>query len=145
MVRLKPTFFIHGMLAASLVLSIGCGGGTPRPAVTIVGIVTLDGEPLSGASIRFTSPESGETAYANLDDGGRYRVRFPEADIGVEYVATVGTPVEDDLDATAIAENPPERVRDLVPEKYRDRSSSGLKVMVSGGGETEFNVDLTSQ
>lgn len=131
------------MLAViGMAMSAGCGGPTDRPQVRVTGVVTLDGAPLTFGSVQFTSTKTGETAYANLDDDGRYMVTFPEADLGVEYEVTVGQPVDDELDATALLENPPEATRNVIPRKYSSRATSGLTVLISDSGETQFDVNL---
>ncbi|WP_146594569.1 carboxypeptidase-like regulatory domain-containing protein [Novipirellula galeiformis] len=131
---------------ASLALLVGCGGdGDARQAATISGQVLLDGAPLSVGSIQLTSPKTGESASANLDSDGRYSVTFPKADVGADYEVTLGPPVEDDLDATALMENPPEKVRSLIPKKYTDRTTSGLKTTLEAAGENQFNVELLSR
>jgi len=130
---------------ACVVTLAGCGGSDTRPEATITGQVLLDGSPLTAGSIRFTSTKTGESAYANLDGSGRYEVTFPEADVGSEYDVTVGAAIEEELDATAIAENPPEKVRSRIPRKYSDRTTSGLKTTIATEGENQFDVELRSR
>jgi len=131
------------LLVAWFVLLAGCGGS--GSSATISGVVTLDGKPLPAGSVQFASTKSGQAAFANLEGDGRYSVVFPEADLGAEYEVTVGEPVDDDVDATAIAENPPEKTKRRIPQKYSDRTTSGLKVTIANPGETEFNIDLQSR
>ena len=144
----RQSVLLMGLMATATVafgLSLGCAGGESRPSVELEGVVTLDGEPLPAGSIQFTSTKTGEAAYTNLDAGGHYQIEFPQADIGSEYEVTVGPPQDADLDATAIVENPPEQVADLVPMKYRDRTTSGLSVVIETEGKNTFDFALTSK
>lgn len=127
-----------------LVVIAGCGGAGARPSASISGQVRLDGAPLSAGSIHFTSPKTGETAYANLDGNGRYRVTFPEADLGAEYEVAVRAPVDEDIDATALLENPQPRTETVIPQKYTDRTTSGLRAEIARAGENEFDFELQS-
>ncbi|QDS86469.1 hypothetical protein EC9_06310 [Rosistilla ulvae] len=143
MVYFNKTRFLR--LLASLVLLVGCGDSDPRQPATISGQVLLDGTPLSSGNIQLTSPKTGESAAVNLDNDGRYSVTFPKADIGADYEVTIGPPQEEELDATALVENPPEKVVNLIPKKYSARTTSGLKTTLATAGENEFNVELTSE
>lgn len=133
------------VLMLAVFVSAGCGGGDERPSASIQGTVMLDGEPLSVGSVQFTSTKTGESAYANLDDTGRYLVKFPEADIGTEYQVTVGKPVEENVDANELAMNPPEPVKIRIPQRYWNRATSGLTTTISSAGENTFNIDLRSR
>lgn len=133
-------------LLACWVLLAGCGGDDDdRPTATIIGQVTLDGAPLSSGSIQFTSPKTGESAYANLDSEGRYRVTFPKADVGSDYDVTVGRAVDENQDPTALAEDMPKPGPNPVPRKYSDRTTSGLKATIANPGENQFDVHLKSR
>ncbi|WP_417392225.1 carboxypeptidase-like regulatory domain-containing protein [Gimesia sp.] len=124
----------------------GCGGETDaRPAVEIKGTVTLDGAPLQEASIQFTSPKTGESAYANLDASGQYSITFPKADIGSVYEITVTPPVVDEQNAMALAEQPKEKTASSIPAKYASRTTSGLTTRIEQAGTHEANFDLKSK
>ncbi len=131
--------------AACLTFLAGCKNANQRPAASISGRVTLDGAPLSAASIQFTSPKTGESAYANLDADGRYKVTFPQADLGADYEVSFGPPVDEDVDATALAENPQPRATSPIPKKYTERTTSGLKANVATAGDNTFDVQLLSR
>lgn len=139
-------------LKLSLVLFIsvsflaGCGGDTDsRPAVEIKGTVTLDGAPLQEASIQFTSPKTGESAYANLDQNGQYAITFPKADIGTDYEITITPPVVEEENAMALAEQANKKPETKIPAKYSNRTTSGLTAKVEEAGTNEANFDLQSK
>lgn len=139
------SFLGYAGLAACLVGLAGCGRAERRPPVTITGQVSLDGAPLSSGSIQFTSGKTGEAAYANLSSDGRYTVTFPAADVGAEYDVTVGPPIEENVDATAIAEKPQQAKPKLIPRKYSDRTSSGLKAKIDKAGDNQFDFQLKTR
>src|SRR5438552_677120 len=61
-------------LTAALTLAAGCGGGTPRP-VRVAGVVLLDGNPLAGATVRFTPEDSkGQGAYGLTEENGNFHL-----------------------------------------------------------------------
>lgn len=62
---------IYGLIAAMALLAVGCSDGLDR--VGIVGTVTYQGEPLSGAEILFR-PEFGPNSGATSDDSGKFEV-----------------------------------------------------------------------
>ena len=142
MVNFSTTYCVIPLLAACLTLAAGCSDEAVRPPAAIAGIVTLGDEPLKSGSIQFTSPDTGESAYSNLDENGRYRVEFPAADVGALYEVTVGPAVEEDVDATAVAENPQPRTESQVPQKYRQRTTSGLSFRLASEGENTYDVAL---
>ncbi len=121
-------------------LTAGCGRSADRPPATISGIVSLDGEPLKSGSIQLTSMKTGEAAYTNLDEAGKYRLEFPEADVGAEYQVTIGQPVTDSPDALAA---PVSTAKNNVPAKFANRATSGLTAQLQAGENTQ-NFDLKS-
>jgi len=143
----RPVFETVVAALLPLFFLAGCGAGSDdhRPTATLSGVVTLDGNPLPAGSIQFTSTRTGETAYANLSSDGRYLIEMPAVDVGTEYDVTIGPPIEEDLDATALEENPPEKIRQLIPRKYSARTTSGLKVTIANAGANEFDFDLQSK
>jgi len=133
-------------LFAGLLFCLGCSGGTDeRPPIEITGTVTLDGKPLKDGSIHFTSPKTGETAYANLDGSGMYTISFPKADINSAYEVTIKPPVVEEQDAMALAEKPQKKTETKIPAKYSDRTTSGLTTKIEQEGTTEANFDIKSK
>lgn len=130
-------------LSMLLSLAIGCTGTQDnRPPIEISGTVTLNGQALQEASIQFTSPKTGESAYANLDTSGHYTLTFPKADIGSEYEITITPPVVEEENAMALAEKPKQKTKPKILRKYSNRTTSGLKAKIKQAGKSEFNFDL---
>lgn len=129
-----------------LVLS-GCApSGIPEgPApVPVDGTVTLDGQPLAGASVMF-----GQAAFGETDANGHYQLSAsggkkgcPPGDYQVvveKWVMPDGSPYKSGemspMDAGAKQE---------IPAKYTSMESTELKASVPAAGGT-FNFDLTSK
>lgn len=141
---------------------LGCGSG-PGDLNAVSGMVTLDGEPLSGATVSFSpaSDGSGRPAVGTTNEQGVYELtdmRFSQAGPGVavgEYIVTISKtsvaeqsyPEEDDPnygdlpDPTSTGST---GVKSLVPEKYGDRSSSGLTASVESGNNENVDFELTT-
>ncbi|QDT91799.1 carboxypeptidase-like regulatory domain-containing protein [Gimesia algae] len=137
--------YIACLLFSTVFLS-GCGSDLDsRPTVEIMGTVTMDGSPLQEASIQFTSPKTGESAYANLDKNGKYSITFPKADIGSAYEITITPPVVEEENAMALAEQSQNKSTTKIPAKYSDRTTSGLSARVEQAGTNEANFDLKSK
>lgn len=131
------------LMLALAVLGAGCGGAIVRPPASFSGVVKLDDQPLKSGSIQFTSLRSGETAFANLDSAGRFRVEFPEADLGTDYQVTVGQPIPaEEVDAIDALTAPPPQIKNNVPAKYANRSTSRLSARLETQGENLVDFDL---
>ena len=133
----------------------GCSGGTPVPEyagrlVPVTGTVTLDGQPLAGASIVFhpdAKVQGGENAFGTTEPDGSYELQTivvghgpkPGA-VPATYVVTIhkvtmpdGSPVPADMtDADAESEG----AKSVVPARYTQMEQSPLKVEVAAGGGT---------
>ena len=152
------------MLAMVVTLGVvGCGGSGEEPTflkdlVPATGNVTLNGEPLSGATVIFApgiSVEGGRMATAVTDDSGAYELitRVPGASeekskgaLPGEYVVAIsrielpeGVTLPDDIsdENEAIARG----AKQLVPEEYVDPQTSTLKATVaSPKAENDFKL-----
>src|SRR5262249_17030259 len=68
------------LLPALLLAAAGCGGlGKP---VKVEGVVTLDGHPLSGATVTFAPAEGGRPASGRTDTDGSFRLTTFRSDDG---------------------------------------------------------------
>ncbi|QDU73093.1 hypothetical protein Pan97_00600 [Bremerella volcania] len=120
---------------------VGCQGRSARPSADIQGVVRLDGKPLEQASVHFTSPRTGESAYANVEPGGTYRIPFPEVDIGELYEVAVRKPVVEVEYATDAPTSQPKTTK--IPDRYANRRTSGLTFKIESGGSQTFDIDLS--
>jgi len=126
----------------------GCGQKAPRnpDAVPVSGTVTLDGQPLSGASVNFWSERDQFAGTTGPD--GRYTL-VPGADPGT-YTVTVsktggkgpgGVGVEPGFEPTeAIVP-----ITQRIPPQYSNRTHSRLTFTVNAAGTDAADFDLTTK
>lgn len=141
--------------AVAIGLSIaGCGGrpsGYPETA-PVMGVVTLNGTPLEGATVSF-SPAAGRSSSGRTDSSGRYELyytgRIKGAMLGKHRVSISRqvpddqhklTPYEQELQAEGNYWAP---LIESLPERYHGRTS-GLTAEVSAGRNL-IDFELTSE
>lgn len=127
--------------------------------VQVSGNVTLDGQPLSGAMVKFEAPD-GQYSYGMTDSDGHYTLRFDSEKQGVTpgdkivRISTSASPGEGEEfleappgegagegeDGSAVA-TPKKEER--VPEQYN--KNSDLKRTVKPGENQTFNFELKSK
>jgi len=113
----------------------GCGSGVDTPPLgKVSGTVTLNGEPLDGATIEF-QPESGRPSIGTTDAEGNYSLLFradtPGALVGTHTVRITSQRASSGGEGgEPLVEARPE----VVPQDYNDRST--LTVEVTEGSNT---------
>lgn len=150
----------------------GCGGSDRPELATASGIVTLDGEPVEGASVTFVPLTGGRPGTGITDGAGRYTIKTysdsPGAIVGDHRVAVMkisgpgafvlqedapaeGAEAGDDneggllstIEVVDSSETPePEIIYD-VPQKYMNANESGLQVTVRLEGSDTLNLELS--
>ena len=126
----------------------GCGGAeNDQPDLGLVkGIVSLDGKPLTGASISFL-PDAGRTASARTDANGYYELTYirdtPGCKLGHNKVI-ITTLMENAEDDSALegddANTKVKPVKETLPAKYNTKTE--LEAIVKPG-ENNFDFKLT--
>lgn len=125
-----------GVIAAISFLVLGCGAKVELPPLgTVTGKVTLDGQPVTNATVTFQST-NGQSAYGNTDASGNYELKFRSGATGAE-VGSNTVRIETILDAP-----PPVGYKDPIPAKYNSQTT--LKVDVQAG-ENTHNFELSSK
>ncbi|QDV67504.1 hypothetical protein Poly24_12040 [Rosistilla carotiformis] len=128
-----------GLLAMLILATFGCGPSGLPPLGTVHGTVTIDGQPVEGASIEFI-PENGRPSVGETDTSGNYNMMFTyDADgalVGKHTVriTTAREGVVSEGDGPSIEARP-----ELLPAKYNEASE--LQVDVAAGDNT-FDFDL---
>lgn len=125
------------ILGACVVFSLaGCGGGGDTSNLgKVSGTVTLNGEPLEGATLEFVPEHGGRPSIGLTDDDGNYTMLFradtPGALIGAHLVRITSQRSQSGGEGgEPLVQARPE----LVPQEYNDQST--LKVMVKEGRNT---------
>jgi hypothetical protein len=154
------------LLLVGLMGAVGCD--SQIKVVPAGGIVTLDGEPLEGASVAFSPVgDEGHIATAKTDESGRFTLNTPGVGEGAaagSYQVTVsklvGTGEVELLDEDPRAmggEMSPEQMSKMmemmqpgrqpvykpeVPRIYGVPDQSGLTAEVTDGGDNNFTFEL---
>jgi hypothetical protein len=130
-------------LVVSLLLLSGCFGSDK--VVPVSGVVTLDGEPLSGAVVGFEpiavegQLEAGYGSYAKTDDDGRYQLLSLKKEDGAlvgRHRVSVSTVVG--------REGPNGEILGLTKERVPSRynNDTELVIEVPPGGTDQANLEL---
>jgi hypothetical protein len=152
--------FILAIFIVVLFLTLlGCGGSDQLARAPVTGNVTLDGDPVSEATILFR-PEVGRAGTGKIENGeivaastygindgivlGTHKVAIqpipsdpPPAPSRIQgdNITPIPSPVEN--------QRPPRATVDI-PAKYRDIDRSGLTIEIKEDGN-ELSLELTSQ
>ena len=134
------------ILVLSVLLLCFCGCPSPSGNIGWVdGVVTLDGDPVEGATVRFF-PESGRASSGKTDTNGYYELRYTRSEMGAiigKHKVTVSQ--EAGLTGDYGKKEEKEEVeRTPVPRKYSDRKKTKLSETVESGSNT-INLKLTSE
>lgn len=118
---------------AALSLTMLVVGCTPsdRPALgRVTGTVTLDGNPLANASVRFTPRGPGRTSEGTTDRDGRYQLRYLRDILGADI----------DHHAVRITTSSEENGgRELLPPRYHARSRLEAEIL-PGTNRIDFQL-----
>jgi hypothetical protein len=155
------------MAALCAIAVVGCPSGTAIDTDYVEGVVTLDGEPLAGATVTFVpkGPE-GMSATGLSDEQGKYTLNpvgggqmAAEAGSGTlageYYVGVIKTQMdapltEEEAEEQGVEYVPPSgmesgtTVTHIVPERYNNPRESGIEKTVKEG-ENSIPIELTSQ
>jgi hypothetical protein len=119
------------MLFAGMVSLVGCGGNSNIGKVT--GKVTLDGQPVSDATVVFSPTKGGSPSNARTDSQGVYTLSYTRSEKGAE-IGQHQVRITTFQHADADSEPPILAVPEKIPAKYN--SQSELKVNVESGDNT---------
>jgi hypothetical protein len=141
--RIRPSW--AGAALAAL-LAAGCGG-----PVTVKGTVTLDGQPLEGATVMFIPVNEWVGANAVTDADGRFTLIGTKADglMPGEYKVTVSKKVW----PPGMKEPPPEKLSipmvekkiESLPKAYTMPEATPLRQTVPGSGTRDVKIELSSK
>ncbi len=129
-------------IALSFLFLSGCGDSQFG---RVEGTVTMKGNPVSGATVTFRCDDDGTISTGTTGEDGAFQLAVagtadkPGAKVGSHSIAVSSIEVEKvKTDAKSgslgmMAKSKP-AVKSLLPDKYADFSTSGLKFEVSKGG-----------
>lgn len=138
-----------------LLVLVGCGSRgddkwlSQRPkTVKAHGTITYKGVSVDGAQINFIpEQETGTAAYGMSGENGEYRLSSFGSDDGAvagEYSVTISKMESEEIPNPVDPNGPPvgRKERYLIPKKYGNAATSGLKATVSESGENKFTFEL---
>ena len=157
-------WLLRSLCLVLLMVLTGCSNAPRRDGpemVKVTGTITLDGEPVEGAHIRFSPETGGPAAYAVSDRRGRYELRtFDPGDGAVpgkygisatkEEVTETGQEFESQAALEAYikehGQRPPRRqTTNVLPEKYSSKETSGLIAEITLAKKNRFDLELKSE
>ncbi len=129
-----------------LILLAGCRPSSSNPdVVPVTGTVTYRGQPVAEANVVFQSSQQGSFGVTDLQ--GRFRLQTFAPNDGAmpgDYVVLISkvkiTPPEFEEDDPRYVPPPPPKY--LVPQKYSDPRTSGLKASVVRGEANDIPFEL---
>lgn len=127
------------LVAAWLLVAVGCGGGNEA---TVVGVVTLDGKALNRGTVNFIPAAGGAGATATIAPGGAFEARTGSAP-GLqpgEYIVTVQAREDVIIDPKGGLPMPGKLI---TPRKYDSRGTSDLRATIAPG-DNELKLELDS-
>jgi hypothetical protein len=143
------SFALIALIAAAAFSALpGCSGGPELPPrATVRGRVTLDGKALSTGMVTFVPDKSrgtsGPPAVGGIDSTGHYELstdRQSEGDgavVGFHQVRVLcNEPAKDAMQSMTPS---------LIPVRYNNEATSGLRFEVKAGQQNEINLPLTSK
>lgn len=128
-----------GRLSVALLAVVvgGCGGNDGLGRVT--GRITLDGQPLENAIVKFVpTVEGGSTSFGRTDSNGEYSMEFSRSQVGAslgvnEVVISTADQMADDNDQIV-------NVRERVPARYNANSQLTFDVQ-PGKNTADFQLE----
>ncbi|HLJ93880.1 MAG TPA: hypothetical protein VKU02_11895 [Gemmataceae bacterium] len=125
-----------------LLLLVGCGGG-PYQVAPVSGRVTLNGKPLSSASVTFQpigegkmNPGPGSGAFTDSD--GRYTLKLTGTETSGAVVGKHTVMIRI-VHAENTADDRPKKFKQL-PDKYNRRTKLEFEVPVGGTNSADFQL-----
>lgn len=155
------------VLGVACLLAAGCGKSAGEKTYPVTGVVTYNGTPVEGAVVTFAPTGGGQGAVGTTDASGKYSLTTRKKDDGAlpgEYLVTIvkydRPPTQSGGQASAQGgdEYPPDyaeqeyqqarqvipsQPKNLLPAKYANPQTSGLKATVTTSGPNNFDFALT--
>jgi hypothetical protein len=123
------------LAAIGLLALAGCGPRSDRLAVS--GTVTLNGEPLSGGSIHFTSLGEQKLASGAMIENGEYHIPQEKGLLPGEYHLEISAP---DTDSPPVMIGGSPTAPELIPPEYNVDSKKTIQVTTDGDNHFEFEI-----
>jgi hypothetical protein len=136
---------VLSLVALALFTLAGCSQPVSNPGgVSVSGVVTFEGKPLTKGTITFVpeTPGTGGTATGSLSSSGAYSLGTAQAGDGAIPARYKVTVVSLDSEATMDEKGKPVPAKSAIPAKFGNAATSGLTATVEKSGSQTFNFDL---
>jgi len=127
-----------GFVIISLLVGAGCSGDKVPGLGRVTGTITLDGQPVPGATVIFEGTKSGEPAViAKTEASGEYELYYSRGHKGttigehIVHISSYQPPTDED----------PKAKKETIPAKYNVKSDLTAKV---NRGQNKIDFDLKS-
>ncbi|QDU62814.1 hypothetical protein Pan216_36850 [Planctomycetes bacterium Pan216] len=132
------------VLLGTLILSQGCGGENGPPMGQVTGKVSYNGEPVNEGLVVFQSDDGRFAAQAELEDGGSFHLKTYLGGVPVgSYGVLVQPPTVTFPDTPDSPGGEGFKEVKNIPQKYRDKQTSGFKANVAAGSN-DFAFEMKS-
>lgn len=139
--RGRRTAIIRVLIVIAFGGAVGCGGRGNTG--TVSGVVTLNGDPLARARIRFQPETRGAPSSGFTDDVGRYELRFSRSAAGA-VVGDHRVEISTFRAANPDADPPMPALAEQLPPKYN--AVSELRAVVMPGSNTiDFSLEASGK
>lgn len=142
---MKPTFRIF-LLASTCFLISGCGNPHELETARVEGVVSYNGTPITKGLVVFI-PAKGKRATGKIDGEGRFSLTtYSDGDGAIVGAHKVGIIAFENMDQFYLAyyseKGSHEMPEEIIPKKYADPYSSGLKFQVQSGQRNQADFSL---
>jgi len=131
------------MVSVAMLILLGCG---PANRGSVVGVVSVEGEPVESGTIRFTRVDREGPSFGTKIENGNYEIRAAEGPtVGTYYVTISGRRATGKMIPVDGTENLtyPETVR-VVPESYETGNQLEREIK-AGKNELDFDLEKNPQ
>ena len=138
------------LIVLTIAAMLGCGGENGK--VTVSGIVKMDGQPLSNATIGFLTESGSSMASAATGADGRFRtdVAIGKNKVTVSKTDPSSMPAPPANEESTLSPNDNalakmrSSINNSVPERFGDPNKSGLQYEIRSGMEP-LDISITSK
>ena len=120
-----PAWQLMAMMIVAMAAA-GCSSGRDAGRIRVAGSVSFDGKPLGHGAVLFARTGDRDVASTPIRAGGAFTVALLPGDYDVAVRCFAAA---DSTQTSADWESP----KSLIPEKYVDAATSGLKVTAAAG------------
>ena len=103
----------------------------------VSGVITLDGQPLPDAFVKFVPESNGGTSYGKTEADGSYRMKFTDS----VYGAFIGNS-RVSIGTGDVKPDDSGRIPELVPKAYNTETTLEVEVK---SGKNQFDFELDSK